>query len=121
MKKMLVRHSSKAPVLGVLSLMFLCTLAFVVVNSVTSSGVDVAVDDGTSLEGATSLSTSTPSETLTAAPGPSPYQTEEDAVTTARTNLINVQAALTQAGNDTNSQPAAGCSPAGTCACCASL
>ena len=100
MKKMLVQHSSKAPVLGALSLMFLCTLAFVVVNIATSSGVDVAVDDGTSLDSGTSLSTSTPSGTLAAAPGPSPCQTEQDALTTARTNLINAQTALTQAQND---------------------
>ncbi len=100
MRRMLVRHSSKAQVLGALSLMFLCTLAFVVVDIATSSGVDVAVDDGTSLGGNTSLSTSTPSGTLTAAPGPSPCQTEEDAVAPARANLINAQTALRQAQND---------------------
>ena len=98
MRRMLVRHSSKAQVLGALSLMFLCTLAFVGVDIATSSGVDVAVDDGTSLGGGTSLSTSTPSGTLTA--GPSPCQTEQDALATARTNLINAQTALNQARND---------------------
>ena len=97
MKRMLVRQSSNAQVLGAL-IIFLCAIAFVAVNIATSSSVDV-MDDSASLGGGSSISTSSVG-TLTSAPGPDPCQAERDSVDTARTNLINAQAALNQARND---------------------